>query len=134
MSVLIDISVLIHAEREGKDLSSYVKSREEENAFLSAVSASELLLGAGLAATPKARARRLAFAEGVIDSIPVIEIDLPTARAHAQLLSELLKGGIKMNAGDSWLAAACLAHGLHLATAEPRDFRRVPGLIVEEWK
>lgn len=35
---------------------------------------------------------------------------------------------------DSWLAATCLAHGLKLATENVREFRRVPGLEIEEWK
>ncbi|MGH7504011.1 MAG: hypothetical protein ACRELX_00095 [Longimicrobiales bacterium] len=34
---------------------------------------------------------------------------------------------------DLWLAAACLAHGLEIATANIREFGRVPGLTVDAW-
>jgi predicted nucleic acid-binding protein len=45
MGVLLDSSVLIHFERSGEDLATYVEGREEEEIFLSVISASELLHG-----------------------------------------------------------------------------------------
>jgi len=33
-----------------------------------------------------------------------------------------------------WLAASCIAHGLVMVTADLREFQRVPGLEVEEWR
>ena len=35
-----------------------------------------------------------------------------------------------IGAHDLWIAATALAHGMGVATANPRDFRRVPGLRV----
>ena len=59
MGVLIDSSVLIHFERSGTDASAYVKGREEDEAFLSVISASELLHGVHRAANQKIKAKRL---------------------------------------------------------------------------
>ena len=134
MGILIDSSVLIHAERSGADLSSCIRDREEEDAFLSVVSASELLHGVHRASTPEARAKRLAFVEGILSALPVLEIDLATARSHAQLWADLARRGKMIGVHDSWLAATCLAHGLRIATGNLREFGRVPGLDVEEWK
>jgi tRNA(fMet)-specific endonuclease VapC len=134
MGILIDSSVLIGFEREGTDLARYVQGREEEEMFLSVVSASELLHGVHRAADRKCRARRLAFVEGLLAALPVLEIDLATARSHAQLWSDLARRGSMIGVHDSWLAATCLAHGLHLATRNLREFKRVPGLDVEEWR
>jgi tRNA(fMet)-specific endonuclease VapC len=39
-----------------------------------------------------------------------------------------------IGAHDAWLAATCLAHGLTLVTGNVREFQRVHGLRVEEWK
>ncbi len=134
MGVLIDSSVLIHFERSGTDVSAYVKGREEEDAFLSVISASELLHGAHRATDRKIKAKRLAFVEGVLTAMPILVIDLATARSHSQLWADLARQGKMIGVHDSWLAATCLAHGLQLATANLREFRRVPGLDVEKWE
>jgi tRNA(fMet)-specific endonuclease VapC len=134
MGLLIDSSVLIGIEREGKGLEVHVQGHEEEDMFLSVVSASELLHGVYRATDGKVKARRLAFVEGLLAALPVLNIDLATARSHAQLWSELARRGEMIGVHDSWLAAACLAHGLRLATRNLREFKRVPGLDVEEWR
>lgn len=64
----------------------------------------------------------------------MLVIDLATARSHAQLWAGLARRGTMIGVHDSWLAATCLAHSLSLATANLREFKRVPGLDVEEWK
>lgn len=133
MGILIDSSVLIAAERSGIDVSAHVHGREDEEVFISVVSASELLHGVHRASDARRRSRRLAFVEALLDAIPVLAIDLATARSHAQLWAELVQRGRMIGVHDSWLAAACLAHGLRLATGNLRDFARVPGLEVEEW-
>ena len=134
MGILIDSSVLIHLERSDADVAAYIAGREEEDVFLSVVSASELLHGVHRAADPRTRAKRLAFVEGVLAAIPVLAIDLATARSHAQLWAELARRGEMIGVHDSWLGATCLAHGLRLVTGNAREFSRVPGLEMEEWR
>lgn len=133
MGVLIDASVLIDHERGRLDLSTRLQGREEEEFFLSVVTASELLHGVHRATEASVRARRAAFVEAVLDRFPILPVDLGTARAHALLWADLAAVGRVIGAHDLWLAATCLAHGLTLATGNPRDFQRVPGLEVEVW-
>lgn len=134
MGILIDSNVLIGLERKGVNISTHIEGREEEEIFLSVISASELLHGVHRASAPRIRANRLAFVEAVLSAFPVLDIDLATSRSHAQLWSQLEQRGEMIGVHDSWLAATCLAHGLRLATGNIREFRRVPGLKVEEWK
>lgn len=133
MGLLVDSSVLIDVERSGKDVAAYVEGREDEEVFISVISASELLHGVHRAADERVKARRLAFVEGVLAALPVLGIDLPTARSHSQLWADLASRGEMIGVHDSWLAATCLAHGLRLATGNVREFTRVSGLDVEEW-
>lgn len=134
MGILIDSSVLIDIERSGTDVSAYTRGREEQAIFLSVVSAGELLHGVHRATSPGIRAKRLAFVEGVLDAIPMLDVDLATARSHARLWADLARRGEMIGVHDSWLAATCLAHGLRLATGNLREFERVPGLEVERWQ
>jgi tRNA(fMet)-specific endonuclease VapC len=133
VGVLIDASILIEHERGHVSLEPHIAGREQEEFFLSVVTASELLHGVHRAADPNVRARRSAFVEAVLERFPLLPVDLATARAHAQLWAGLMAEGRLIGPHDLWLAATCLAHGLTMVTANVREFTRVPGLVVESW-
>src|SRR5947208_13871753 len=133
MGILIDSSVLIGQERGRLDLESRLADRGDEGFFLSVVTASELLHGIHRAGDPAIRARRSAFVESVLARFPVLQIDLATARIHAQIGAGLMASGTLVGPNDLWLAATCIARGLSIATANIEEFNRVPGLRVEAW-
>ena len=133
MGILIDASVLIDHERRGDALRARAADRPDEEFMLSVVTVSELLHGVHRARDPGTRARRSAFVEAVIDGFPLLPIDMPTARTHAGLWADLAASGSMIGAHDLWLAAACIAHGLTLATGNVREFARVAGLELEAW-
>jgi len=133
VGVLIDASVLIDCERRGGDVGGLVAGREDEECFLSVVTASELLHGVHRATDADTRTRRAAFVEGLLGACPVLPIDLATARAHARLWAALAATGTLIPAHDLWLAASCIAHGLALLTRDTRHFQRVPGLHIALW-
>jgi tRNA(fMet)-specific endonuclease VapC len=133
VAVLIDASILIEAERGRLDLESHVAQRQEEEFFLSVITASELLHGVHRAIQPEVRTKRAAFVEGILERFPLLPVDLATARAHAQVRAELMAAGQMIGPHDLWLAATCIAHGLTMVTANVREFARVPGLKVEVW-
>ena len=137
MGVLIDSSVLIAHERGRMDVRALaeqrVAGREEEAFYLSVVTVSELLHSVHRAADRAQRARRSAYVEAVLDQFPILPVDLPTARAHAELWAGLAAAGTPVGAHDLWIAATAVSRGLILATANRREFDRVPGLVVESW-
>jgi tRNA(fMet)-specific endonuclease VapC len=133
VAVLIDASVLIEAERGRLRIERHAARQPDAECFLSVITASELLHGVYRATDPRQRARRSAFVEGVLERFPLLQVDLATARAHAQVWATLAAGGTLVGAHDMWLAATCIAHGLTMVTANVREFERVPGLRVETW-
>jgi predicted nucleic acid-binding protein len=133
VGVLIDASILIEHERGRLDLGHRLVGREREEVFLSTITASELLHGVHRARDAAQRSRRSAWVEAVLDRFPLLTVDLVTARSHARLGAELAAEGRVIGPHDLWLAAACIAHGLALATANVREFRRVRGLDIEDW-
>lgn len=133
MGIVFDATVLIDFERGRIDLAQRISGREREAFFLSVISASELLHGVFRAATVEARSKRAAFVESVLSGFPLLTIDLATARIHAQLWADLASRGKIIGAHDLWIGATCIAHGHVLATANLRDFERIPGLQVERW-
>lgn len=138
MGFLIDASILIAHERGRLDLDTLVREviagRESESMYLSVVTASELLHGVHRADDSARRPRRSAFVEAVLDQFPLLPVDLPVARVHAELWAELARSGTPVGAHDLWIAATAVARGLTLATANAREFDRVPGLALERWQ
>ena len=133
MAALIDTSVLIEYERGRLDLQRHLARERQEAFYVSVVTASELLHGVHRAVQSDIRARRSAFVEALLERFPLLSIDLATARQHAQVWAELAAAGNLIGPNDLWIAAACLAHGLTIITANVREFARVPGLGVEVW-
>ena len=133
MGALIDSSVLIHLERGSSDIEQLVANRENEEMFLSVVAASELLHGVHRAVDDDVGARRAAWVEALLVWIPVLPIDLATARLHSQLWSDLQKKGEMIGPHDAWIAATAIRHGLSVLTLNRREFDRVSGLRLEVW-
>lgn len=127
MAVLIDTSVLVNAERRGQSLDQAIGDRDRA---ISVITASELLHGVHRANTGAVRARRSGFVEHLISAIEPLPVTTAIARAHAQVWAELESEGNLIGAHDMWIAATALSHGMDVATANARDFERVPGLNV----
>lgn len=127
MAVLIDTTVLVNAERRGQSLNQAIGDQDRA---ISVITASELLHGVHRAQTGAIRARRSALVEHVISAIEPLPITTSIARAHAEIWAELEKDGNLIGAHDLWIAATALSHGMDVATANARDFGRVPGLNV----
>jgi tRNA(fMet)-specific endonuclease VapC len=127
MAVLIDTSVLVDAERRREVLDQAIGDQDRA---ISVITASELLHGVHRAQAAAVRARRAAFVEHVISAIEPLPITTPIARAHAELWAELENDGNLIGGHDLWIAATALSHGMVVATANTRDFGRVPGLNV----
>jgi predicted nucleic acid-binding protein len=77
------------------------------------------------------REKRAAFVEAVFERFPLLPIDQATARVHARIWADLSSQGRLIGPHDLWLAAACLARGYRIVTANKREFGRVPGLAVD---
>ncbi len=133
MGILIDTTVLINTERGRLDLAPHLAAHAGEQVFLSVISVSELMYGAYRAPDADQRNRRLAVAEALVSRFAILPADASVARMHARVKADLDARGTPVGPHDLWLAATALAHGLTLVTANLREFRRVPGLQVDNW-
>ncbi|EGV27579.1 PilT protein domain protein [Thiorhodococcus drewsii AZ1] len=101
----------------------------EDSICTSIVVASELRFGAA----KKGSARLSAQMEAVLSAISILPLDEPTDRHYAEIRHALESAGTPIGANDLLIAAHARALGRTLVTANEREFRRVPGLIVENW-
>lgn len=128
MACLIDTTVAIAVERDGRGLQGLIESAGDEHVAIAAITASELLHGVHRADTAVRRERRLRHVEAILAAIPVLPFDLEVARVHARVWADLSSQGRLIGAHDLVIAATALAYELPLATLEREHFSRVDGL------
>ncbi len=133
MGILIDSTVLIPAEKGQLSLEPWIESHPQEPLVLSALTASELLHGVHRAVDAKRRLKREQFVEGILLRFPVVEFGIEAARVHARMWAELESQGKMIGAHDLMIAATAVSLDFHLATANLREFKKVPGLKVLYW-
>jgi predicted nucleic acid-binding protein len=135
MGKVIDSSVLIAAERGKLDLSALLDgaSAAKEDVVAASITASELLHGVHRATRTADRARREAFVENILATVPIIPFDLIVARVHARLWADLSMKGQNVGPSDLIIAATALSLGYDVATRNEREFAKVPGLNVVKW-
>ena len=130
MARLIDTSVFVGLERDGKTLYALQTVVSDAPFALASITASELLLGIYQALPSDQRERRMTFVESVLNGVQVLPFDLAVARTHARLIAQLAAVGKLIGSNDMIIAATALTHGYVVLTHNLRHFERVPGLVV----
>jgi len=131
VATLIDSSVVIEAQRGRLDLNEVAVRSSDAMLAISAIGASELLVGLQRMRDGGKKARAEAFVEAVLADLPIVAFDLLCARAHSALSAELRRRGAMVGAHDLLIAATAVARGYSVATSDERSFPKIPGLKVE---
>lgn len=113
-------------------LNSFDTFSDYGDAYIAAITISELLTGVHLAKTADIRIQRSAFVEGIIAKIPVLEFNEEVARCYGELYAHFLKPRAKANTDvhDLQIAATCIAQGFAVLASNIADYKKVPGLNI----
>lgn len=134
MRYLLDANVLVHlanrADGAGRIYDRLATLRKGQ-AFLSAITAHELEYMIARARVSKAH---IAALEALLRRFPVEHFDLPAAAAAAAVRTELEAAGTPIGTFDALLAGHARRLGCVVVTDNEREFRRVRGLAVENWR
>lgn len=101
----------------------------EDSICTSIVVACELRYGAMRKGSPVLNEK----IEQLLSDVEILPLDEGVDRRYADLRMQLEQAGQPISAHDMLIAAHALALGLTMVTANVREFRRVPGLAVENW-
>ena len=77
--------------------------------------------------------RRRAQLDRMLEVVTVLPFGLAEARAAAGLRAALEATGTPIGPMDTLIAGVALANQATLVSRNTREFRRVPGLVVEDW-
>lgn len=130
MLYLLDTNICIYVinERPPEVLAQFLV-HEADGLGISAVTASELYWGVRKSGS----ARNLRALEAFLAPLHVADYGIEAARAYGQLRAVLERKGTPIGPLDTQIAAHALALDVTLVTNNQREFKRVPGLRLENW-
>jgi tRNA(fMet)-specific endonuclease VapC len=102
----------------------------EERVATTPIVAGELRFGA-LRSGSEALVERV---EGLLARLPVLPLDARVSAAYADIRRALERAGTPIGPNDLWIAAHALAEERVVVTGNVREFRRVKGLMVADWR
>ena len=127
---MLDTNILIYTIRNRP--TKVRQAFKKHSAFLamSTVTLGELIYGAEKSTQS---ARNLADIEALAARLDVIPFDSEAAMHFGQIRAELTNSGKLIGPYDLMIAGHARSRGLILVTNNLREFKRVPGLRVENW-
>jgi tRNA(fMet)-specific endonuclease VapC len=133
-SYLLDTNIISHMMHNADgivalQLKSLIQSGAVEQLYTSVVVQSELLFG--LAKRPLARLQT-AYTQQMT-GLTVMPLDENVSQHYATVRLALERAGTPIGPNDIFIAAHALALGCTLVTDNEAEFRRVPGLQVDNW-
>ncbi len=132
MTYLLDTCALSDFARGEAGTVARLKETSPGEIAVSTISVMEIEYGLSL---DEERTRSLASVmRALLGAVQVLPYAAEDARASASLRATLEKKGRPIGAYDVLIAGAGLARGLVLVTSNVREFRRVSGLRVENWR
>jgi tRNA(fMet)-specific endonuclease VapC len=109
-----------------------VKSLSPDDIAISAVT--EMEVAYGLRLNPKLGPRLAPVMDALFRTVHLLPYDSAAAQATAALRAALKVRGRPIGAYDALIAGTAIAHGLVVVTSNVRQFSRVEGLRVEDWR
>ena len=108
--------------------------RQEAPPQLAVSVITEMEVEYGLTRNPRLAPRVREAMRVLLNTITVLSFEREDARVAAQLRASLNSQGTPIGAYDLLLAAAALRRGLKIVTHNAREFARIGGLGLEDWR
>lgn len=127
---LLDTNIISDIIRNPDGLAARrIQQTGSKSIYTSVIVAAELRYGCAKKGSPKLHNK----VDDILETIPVLPLDMPADAVYAGIRSELEAAGRPIGMNDLLIAAHAHALGLTLVTDNTREFSRVSGLSVENW-
>ncbi|HEY2404814.1 MAG TPA: PIN domain-containing protein [Polyangiaceae bacterium] len=130
MKVLLDTDVCIAILNRDERVRPHLERHASTLLRMSAITLAELRFGVAKSQQQKRAASNLRV---LLSRVAAVPFDDTATERYGDLRTLLERRGAPIGPLDTLIAAHALALGWALATHNTREFRRVPGLTVEDW-
>lgn len=132
MRYLLDTNVVSDFVRGEAAVIARLQQEAPSNLALSVTS--ELEIEYGLQRVPQIAVRVASAMRQIIEAVILLPFEREDAKLAAVLRNQLAAAGKPISPYDLLLAATALGRGLVFVTHNAREFERVPGLNLEDWR
>jgi tRNA(fMet)-specific endonuclease VapC len=130
MAFLLDTDTCIYALKQNERVLRRLLSTAREDVMVSVITEAELRTGAAKSSSP---VKTLHLLENFLRPLTLADFTSEDAIAYATVRANLERAGTPIGPLDTLIASQALARKLTLVSNNEREFRRVKGLIVENW-
>lgn len=128
---LLDTTVCIDVFKGRPSVIKKMTALAPDDVAVSAISIYELYVGAAKCRRPQDERKKIAHFLSLVHELSFEHADATEA---GQLRAELESKGLSIGPYDILIAAQGLRHGLTVVTSNSKEFKRVPGLVVDDWR
>lgn len=133
MKYLLDTNVCIDALKGREDVIRRFREKSPEEVAISAITSFELIQGAERAPV-EFREREKGKVERFLSAMTVIPFDFASSIIAGRLNAILLRQGTPVGVADVFIASIALALKSPVVTSNTRDFLKIEGLEVINWR
>jgi tRNA(fMet)-specific endonuclease VapC len=128
---ILDTDTCIYALKHDENVLQQLLSTPREEVLVSVITEAELRTGAAKSASP---VKTLHLVENFLRPLTLIDFSSDDARAYASVRAKLERAGTPIGPLDTLIASQAVGRKLTLVTNNEREFRRVTGLTIANWK
>lgn len=131
MEVMLDTNICIYIiKQRPQSVLQRFGSFQAGEIGISTITLAELEYGAAKSARPRQNQEALRH---FVSALQIAAFDKPATESYGKVRAALEKKGHPIGSMDLLIAAHALSLGVRLVTNNEREFKRVPGLRVEDW-
>jgi tRNA(fMet)-specific endonuclease VapC len=128
---MLDTNICIYLrQNRPPEVIARFRQMQHGDAVLSVITYGELLYGAERS---QQRTRALQSLAGLVSLLSVVSLPGEAAAAYGEMRAALEARCEMIGGNDLWIAAHAKSAGLTLVTNNEREFKRVPGLKLQNW-
>jgi tRNA(fMet)-specific endonuclease VapC len=128
---MLDTNICIYLrQNRPPEVTARFRQMKHGDAVLSVITYGELLYGAERS---QQRSNALESLSRLTSLLPVLPLPGEVAAVYGEIRAALETHGERIGGNDLWIAAHAKSAGLTLVTNNEREFKRVPGLKIQNW-
>jgi tRNA(fMet)-specific endonuclease VapC len=128
---MLDTNICIYLrQNRPPEVTTRFRQMQHGDAVISVITYGELHYGAERS---QQRTHALESLGRLVSLLPVVPLPGEAATAYGEIRAALEARGEMIGGNDLWIAAHAKSEGLTLVTNNEREFKRVPGLKLQNW-
>ena len=129
---MLDTNVIVKAIREKEHpIREKILNSCSKGLCISSITYTELLYGVYHSRNPE---KNLAALHELLSWIEILPFDLSAAECAGKVMAFLASKGTPLGDRDMLIAGHALSRNEPLVTHNMREFKRIPGLLIEDWQ